>query len=58
MHSTQSEHRASRTTAVMTRQRRVALKAFMKSAIDNFEIAYEPVGAIGAGHNATSERIF
>jgi triosephosphate isomerase len=58
MHGAHSEHRASRTTAVMTRQQRVALKEFIKSAIEKFEIAYEPVRAIGAGHNATSERIF
>lgn len=37
--------------------RQFALKGLGKSAIDNFEIAYEPVWAIGTGLNAASEQI-
>jgi triosephosphate isomerase len=54
---TLAERQAGRATAVITRQLRVALKGLDKSAIENIEIAYEPVWAIGTGHNATSQQI-
>ena len=54
---TLAERQTGRTTAVITRQLRIALKGFGKSAIENIEIAYEPVWAIGTGLNATSEQI-
>ena len=54
---TLAERQTGRTTAVITRQFRIALKGLAKSAIDNIEIAYEPVWAIGTGLNATSEQI-
>lgn len=54
---TLAERQTGRTTAVITRQLRIALKGLAKSAIDNIEIAYEPVWAIGTGLNATSEQI-
>ena len=54
---TLADRQTGRTTAVITRQLRIALKGLGKSAIDNIEIAYEPVWAIGTGLNATSEQI-
>ena len=54
---TLAERQTGRTTAVITRQLRIALKGLAKGAIDNIEIAYEPVWAIGTGLNATSEQI-
>ncbi len=51
------ERRAGRTAAVVSRQLRIALKDLGKAAIQNVEIAYEPVWAIGTGQNATSEQI-
>jgi triosephosphate isomerase len=54
---TLTERQTGRTAAVVTRQLRIALKGSGKSAIDNVEIAYEPVWAIGTGLNATSEQI-
>jgi triosephosphate isomerase len=54
---TLAERQKGRTTAVITRQLRVALKGLGKNGIDNLDIAYEPVWAIGTGHNATVEQI-
>lgn len=51
------ERRAGRTRSVIGRQLRVALKPMAKAAIQNIEIAYEPVWAIGTGQNATPEQI-
>ncbi len=51
------ERRGGRTGAVISRQLRIALKDTGKAAIQNVEIAYEPVWAIGTGQNATSEQI-
>ncbi len=52
-----AERQAGRVTAIITRQLRIALKGLDKSAIENIEIAYEPVWAIGTGLNATSPQI-
>ncbi len=46
-----------KTTRVITRQLRVALKGVVKGAIEKIEIAYEPVWAIGTGRNATPGQI-
>jgi triosephosphate isomerase len=54
---TLTERQTGRTASVIARQLRVALKGLAKSAIKNVEIAYEPVWAIGTGHNATSKQI-
>jgi triosephosphate isomerase (TIM) len=54
---TLAERQAGRAAAVITRQLRIALKGLGKNAIENIEIAYEPVWAIGTGHNATPEQI-
>jgi len=54
---TLAERQAGRAAGVITRQLRVALKGLPKNAIENIEIAYEPVWAIGTGHNATSQQI-
>jgi triosephosphate isomerase len=54
---TLGERRAGSTRTVIARQLRVALKATEKTAIENLEIAYEPVWAIGTGQNATPEQI-
>jgi triosephosphate isomerase (TIM) len=51
------ERRAGRTRSVIGRQLRIALKAMAKAAIENIEIAYEPVWSIGTGQNATPEQI-
>ena len=49
------ERRVGRTASVISRQLRVALKDVGKAAIQNIEIAYEPVWAIGTGRAATGE---
>ena len=54
---TLEERRGGHTASIIGRQLRVALKAAAKAAIENIEIAYEPVWAIGTGQNATSEQI-
>lgn len=51
------ERRVGRTASVISRQLRVALKDVGKAAIQDIEIAYEPVWAIGTGQNATSDQI-
>jgi triosephosphate isomerase len=45
------------TARVVTRQLRIALKGITKSAIQKIDIAYEPVWAIGTGHNATPDQV-
>jgi triosephosphate isomerase len=54
---TLEERRGGRTRSVIGRQLRFALKATAKAAIQNIEIAYEPVWAIGTGQNATPKQI-
>src|SRR3990172_5741908 len=54
---TLAQRRQGRTTQVVTRQLRFALKGVGKSAIDKIEIAYEPVWAIGTGRNAEPSQI-
>ncbi|MGH7829107.1 MAG: triose-phosphate isomerase [Candidatus Binatia bacterium] len=54
---TLQERRKGATTRVITRQLRLALKGLGKSAIKKIEIAYEPVWAIGTGHNATPDQV-
>jgi triosephosphate isomerase len=54
---TLAEREREETFQVVGRQLEVALKGLDKDAIQNVEIAYEPVWAIGTGHNATPEQI-
>ncbi len=54
---TLSERRRNKTHAVVAGQLDAALKGIAKGVIDNLEIAYEPVWAIGTGHNPTPEQI-
>ncbi|MGE5307024.1 MAG: triose-phosphate isomerase [Alphaproteobacteria bacterium] len=54
---TLEERRGGRARSVISRQLRFALKATAKAAIQNIEIAYEPVWAIGTGQNATPKQI-
>ena len=54
---TLGERRAGRTAKVITRQLQIALKGIAKNAIDDIDIAYEPVWAIGTGHNASPDQI-
>jgi triosephosphate isomerase len=54
---TLEERLQKQTTKVITRQLRIALKGLAKTDIGRVEIAYEPVWAIGTGHNATPEQI-
>jgi triosephosphate isomerase (TIM) len=54
---TLSERERGITDEVITRQLHAALKALNKGAIKALEIAYEPVWAIGTGHNASSQQI-
>lgn len=54
---TLDERRKGRTTQVIGRQLRGALKGLAKDAIRKFDVAYEPVWAIGTGHNATPEQV-
>jgi triosephosphate isomerase (TIM) len=54
---TLDERRSQRTFEVIDRQLESALKGLGNGAIDKIEIAYEPVWAIGTGHNATPEQI-
>lgn len=51
------ERRGDQTSAVITRQLDSALKGVAEGDIENIEIAYEPVWAIGTGLNATAEQI-
>jgi triosephosphate isomerase len=54
---TLSEREQKITDEVIARQLHAALKALNKGAINALEIAYEPVWAIGTGHNASSHQI-
>lgn len=54
---TLGERRAGRTATVITRQLRIALKGIARNAIDDIDIAYEPVWAIGTGRNASPDQI-
>jgi len=54
---TLSERRRKKTINVVTAQLDSALKGLAKDVIDKFEIAYEPVWAIGTGQNATAEQV-
>ncbi len=53
---TLAERQSGRTNEVIERQLGVALKGFEKSVIRKIEFAYEPVWAIGTGHNATPDQ--
>jgi triosephosphate isomerase len=54
---TLQERRSGKTSAVIGRQLRIALKGQSKDAIKKLAIAYEPVWAIGTGRNATAEQV-
>jgi triosephosphate isomerase len=54
---TLEERQSQQTFAIIERQLQSALKGLGNDAIENIEIAYEPVWAIGTGHNATPEQI-
>ena len=54
---TLEERLAKQTVKVIDRQLRIALKGLAKTDIANVEIAYEPVWAIGTGHNATPAQV-
>jgi triosephosphate isomerase len=54
---TLQERRDGQTSRVIARQLRTALKGIPKGGIDNIEIAYEPVWAIGTGQNASPKQV-
>lgn len=54
---TLDQRQTGKTSAVIRRQLRIALKGLTKADIANIEIAYEPVWAIGTGQNATPKQI-
>jgi triosephosphate isomerase (TIM) len=54
---TLDQRTAGRTMEVILRQIQLALKELNESVIANLEIAYEPVWAIGTGHNADPNQI-
>lgn len=54
---TLEERQSSRTDEVIARQINSALKGISEGAIENIEIAYEPVWAIGTGLNASADQI-
>ena len=54
---TLSQRRRKKTINVVTAQLDSALKGLAKDVIDKFEIAYEPVWAIGTGQNASPEQV-
>jgi len=54
---TLDQRSAGRTTEVIIRQMQLALKELDGNVIANLEVAYEPVWAIGTGHNADSKQI-
>jgi len=54
---TLDQRTAGRTTEVIIRQMQLALKELNQRVIENLEIAYEPVWAIGTGHNANPNQI-
>lgn len=51
------QRQSNQTTAVIRRQLQLALKGLAKTDIANVDIAYEPVWAIGTGHNATPKQV-
>ena len=54
---TLSQREHNETLTVVASQLDAALKGLTKGVIDKLEIAYEPVWAIGTGHNATAEQV-
>jgi triosephosphate isomerase len=54
---TLQERRGGKTNAVIGRQLRAALKGLGRNVIPKLAVAYEPVWAIGTGHNATPEQV-
>jgi len=54
---TLDERRGKLTSRVIARQLRATLKGSAKGVIDNLEIAYEPVWAIGTGQNASAAQV-
>jgi triosephosphate isomerase len=54
---TLAQRRSGSTRRVIARQLVSALKRLGKDAIGQFELAYEPVWAIGTGHNASPEQV-
>ncbi len=54
---TLQERRTGETKKVIARQLRVALKGLGKNDIKKIAVAYEPVWAIGTGHNARPEQV-
>jgi triosephosphate isomerase (TIM) len=54
---TLEERQREQTFEIITRQLESALKGLGNDAIEKIEIAYEPVWAIGTGHNATPDQI-
>jgi triosephosphate isomerase len=54
---TLEERQSEQTFEIIERQLQSALKGLGNDAIENIEIAYEPVWAIGTGQNATPEQI-
>ncbi|MFQ5916653.1 MAG: triose-phosphate isomerase [Candidatus Binatia bacterium] len=53
---TLQERKKGMTRRVISRQLRAALKGVSKDAIENINVAYEPVWAIGTGQTATPEQ--
>jgi len=53
---TLAERQADRTEAVLDRQLTAGLSDIPATALDRLVIAYEPVWAIGTGHNATPQQ--
>jgi triosephosphate isomerase len=54
---TLEERQREQTFEIIVRQLESALKGLGNDAIEKIEIAYEPVWAIGTGHNATPDQI-
>lgn len=54
---TLDERQSGQTFKVISQQLRIALKGLVKDGINQLEIAYEPVWAIGTGQNATSTQV-
>ena len=54
---TLDQRKGAKTRQVITRQLQIALKELKNTDIANVEIAYEPVWAIGTGHNADPSQI-
>ena len=54
---TLDQRHAGRTMEVIVRQIQLALKGSDENVIASLEVAYEPVWAIGTGHNADSKQI-